>query len=235
MEYDWQPGLNALLIFGGMFAVLGIVAYLHRAYEDRRREQVQTIGRSVGYEFLAVPDVEFENSLSRFAICTIGHSRKIWNLLLGTSGDADVILFDYQFVMGSGKNQSYSTQTVLWLRSPELHLPRFLLKPEQFMDVVHGWVGGKDFDFPSHPEFSRRFLLVGDDEATVRAAFTEPVLQFFEQMSGAWIEGNSDTLLFCRRRHRVAPEQIEAFLNEGLATVDTFKISRGSCRDSPVV
>jgi hypothetical protein len=223
MEYDWRPGLNALLIFGGMFAVLGIIIYLHNLYEGRRSDQLKALGQSLGYEFLPVPDAEFERSLSRFALCTAGHSRKMWNLLVGTAGADDVILFDYQFVIGGGKNKSYSTQTVLWLRSPELKLPRFLLRPEHFGDTVHGWIGGQDFDFPDHPEFSRRFLLVGDVEAAVRSAFVRPVLQHFEQTSGIWVEGAGDTLLFCRRRHRVAPDQIAAFRAEGLAVLSAFK------------
>jgi hypothetical protein len=43
--------------------------------------------------------------------------------------------------------------------------------------------GLKDIDFPSHPVFSRRFLLMSEDEAAVRKLFSPAVLDACETLS----------------------------------------------------
>ncbi|MEL7124256.1 MAG: SulP family inorganic anion transporter, partial [Bacteroidota bacterium] len=78
-------------------------------------------------------------------------------------------------------------------------IPRFILEKEGFFDKIFDRVlalsGQKDIDFQLFTKFSNRFLLKGEDEAIIRAFFTEELILFFENTDVYHVESNGEALL----------------------------------------
>jgi hypothetical protein len=66
-------------------------------------------------------------------------------------------------------------------------------------------------------------LLRGENEPQIRALFTEPVLDYFEQHSRPSTEGMDDTLLFYRLGKRVAPAGVSQFLADAFEAQSLFR------------
>jgi hypothetical protein len=204
--------LTLALIGGG--AALGLAALVRRR-TSQRTEALQEMARRLGWafqggvEFSAVPDLE------RFELFRSGRSKALSNLVTSPAGARRAIVFDYTYVTGSGNAQRRHRQTVFYATREALDLPSFSLRPESFLHRVAGLVGYQDIDFERRPEFSRLFLLRGENEAGIRAAFDTPVLRFFEQRPGTCAAGIRNELLFWRPGGYASPEEVEALIREG--------------------
>ena len=112
-----------------------------------------------------------------------GNRGQVTNLFHGERDGRDVWLFDFCYSRSPGPPGGSLRATVVSLA---LHdpLPRFKLSPEGLMDRLIDATGGSDIDFPTNATFSRLYALQGEDEAAVRALFSEPVLDYFGGRSG---------------------------------------------------
>ena len=117
-------------------------------------------------------------------------------------------------------------QSVICFQSPQLNLPKFQLRPEHFFDKIGSKLGYQDIDFESHPtavEFSKKYLLRGKDEQTIRALFTDAVLTFFAaHPDKVCVEGSDDQLIWYQPGKIIEPEDIPAFMKEGFEVFRVF-------------
>ncbi|HLL46957.1 MAG TPA: hypothetical protein VK399_09600, partial [Longimicrobiaceae bacterium] len=148
--------------------------------EDERTRGLEEAAMGLGWSFAAKQPLDVIPGLERFGLFGQGRSRSITNFMAGHKDDVRAAVFDYQFTVGSGKSQSTVRQTVVYLRSAALGLPGFSVRPENVFHRIGSVFGYQDVDFPDRPEFSRRCLLRGPDEAALRAAFPAEVTGFFE-------------------------------------------------------
>jgi hypothetical protein len=137
-------------------------------------------------------------------------------MLHGTSGARALVIFDFYYVTGSGKHAQTWQTTALKIQFEGTELPYFSLRPEGIWDKVTDWYGHQDIDFDTHPAFSRKYHLRGDDEAQIRAVFTPQVLGYFEAHPGLNLEAYGRTIMFYRLGKRVSPKDIRDFLASGL-------------------
>ena len=66
---------------------------------------------------------------------------------------------------------------------------------EKIFDRVMALTGFKDIDFEMYPDFSKRFLITGRNEAEIRAFFTDELIRFFESRQIYHIESNGEALI----------------------------------------
>jgi len=66
---------------------------------------------------------------------------------------------------------------------------------EKIFDKVMAFTGFKDIDFEMYPDFSKRFLITGRDEAEIRAFFNDELIRFFENRQIYHIESNGEALI----------------------------------------
>ena len=59
-------------------------------------------------------------------------------------------------------------------------IPQFTLDREGFLERVYAFAGFKDIPFKEHSDFSKRFFLLGEDEAAIKAFFNDDLIHFFE-------------------------------------------------------
>ena len=213
MEYLYLlPLVGLVVITAGMVAM---ISWAKRRVRERNRG-MEEAARAMGWSWAAEQPLDVIPGLERFGFFGQGHHRSIRNFVAGEKDEVRAAAFDYQFTVGNGKSSSTQRQTVVYLRSASLALPAFSVRPEHVFHRIGGVFGYQDIDFPDRPEFSRRCLLRGPEEAAVRAAFPEAVTGFFEGETRWCADGEGEELLVWRSGELAAPGEIPGLLAAGL-------------------
>ncbi len=76
--------------------------------------------------------------------------------------------------------------------------------------------GLQDIDFDTHPDFSKRYLLKGDDESEIRKLFRLDTLSFYESHGKLSTEAAGHQLIHYHANRRVPPEKLSEFIREGV-------------------
>jgi len=211
--------MDALLVVaavGGVVALVGFIVFLTQRQAAARREALEAVAQTSGWSFagdrvlLAALGIR-----ERFRLLSEGSSHRARNVMRMAERDEDVLIFDHQHVVGSGKHRHTCTQTVVHIRSPRLSLPPFVLSPEHALHKLGGFLGYHDIDFPESPEFSSTYLLRSKEaEDRVRMLFHPAVRLFFEQRPPLTVEGHNGELLIYRRQRRVKAEDVRLWVGD---------------------
>jgi hypothetical protein len=211
----------------------GIIALFQ--YEKQRSKKLKEFAEHMGMKFSEKGDSALRESLSLFDLFK---ESQITNVLhgdseqLGYGEEFKVRILECSYVVASGEHGTKTivqTQTVICFHSPQLSLPRFGVRPEEWHHKLRSKLGYQDIDFESHPtavEFSKKYLLRGKDEQKIRALFTDEVLAFFAGQDKICVEGFSSHLCFYRARKLIEPEDIPAFMKEGFEVFRLFTSSQ---------
>lgn len=189
----------------------------------KRSEALQRFAALMGFQYSEKADLVAELQASGFRLFTHGRSKKSSRLLSGQTGAVSVRIFDYRYVSGAGKNSRTVAQTVILLNSDRLDLPRFALQPENIFHKIGQAFGMKDIDFDLYPEFSKRYLLRGDDEEAVRNLFKSYVLEFLTRQPGLHVEGAAQAMIIYRLGKRIPPLKLEAEYRAALEINELLK------------
>ena len=68
-------------------------------------------------------------------------------------------------------------------------------KFEKIFDRVMAFTGYKDIDFEMYPDFSNKFLIMGNKESEIRSFFTDEIIRFFEDHQIYHLESNGEALV----------------------------------------
>jgi hypothetical protein len=208
-----------VVLFAGIGALMFLIV---RAAEQQRCDQLQAIANRMGFVFSAGADAGLLGRMSGLSLCSKGHGRTAYNAMQRRIHDIDVTLFDYRYTTGSGKHHQTHSQTVALFETDRLRLPRFTLCPQHFFHRIASALGSQDIDFEAHPVFSESYRLQGPDEEGIRRMFDEEALLYYTRHSNLHTEGDGQRLIVYRGRSRVDPQQMEAFLQQGLDVLDAF-------------
>jgi hypothetical protein len=208
MEREQAKRLTPIIV--GVMVFLSIIGSIYGFYSSRRRKE-DLKGFGAGMGFFTSPAGDHSAVLKKIK----------WSGLFGGSGlvkaspsnvrhlmqknieSADVAIFDR--VTGGGQSEEVLTTVVLF-ESTLLSLPYFLLRPEGMFDKVESAFGDQDIDFEGFPNFSRQYLLRGQEEQ-VRNVFNSNVLSYFDNDPGWTLEGFETQLLVYRNKERVASKE----------------------------
>ena len=142
-------------------AAIAIAIYVNLAAK-RRVQALAALAASNGLEFNEEDPFNLPDRLAGISQFNQGNSRKASNVIHGTYAGRDVLLFDYQYTTGSGKNR-HTHRLSACLEPAGVPLPALLIRPETFLDKAAAFVGFEDIDFESD-EFSRKFFVKGPDK-----------------------------------------------------------------------
>lgn len=211
MPFPFTTVLLAVLAF----LVVGTVLFF-RQMERRRCERMERAARALGFSFAArKKDVPPE--LTGFQLFSVGRYRWVSNRMAGRVRGVEVELFDYEYTQDAGETGIHNPhQTVFCARAAGMDLPAFALRPKRALHKLAAWFGDQDIAIAGHPDFTRDYLLRGPDEPAVRALFHESLVRFYDEHPGLCTEGRRDILLVYRAERQVDPEDLGAFLAEGL-------------------
>ncbi len=210
--------MEAILIIGVILLFVGAgIAYTVWA-EKKRTEGLAMAAEQMGLEFIKeAGQTGVLERLADFMLLQQGRGRKLQNLITGDSGDIRISIFDYQYTVGSGKQQHTHKQTVICLESGLLAIPSFTLRPESFFDRIGGALGiQKDIDFDEYPNFSKTFLLQSGDETAVRSLFHPELVQKLEMNRRQCMEAAPGKVILYIASQRRNPEQLKELFAEAL-------------------
>lgn len=214
--------MNALW-FVGVLALIGSLGYFSWLGTKRRREAMQALARRTGFTF----SEEASCSIGGLPLFERGRSGRGYNALTGLFDGQSVTLMDYRYTVGSGKNRRTHLQTVALFPDAGRDLPELALLPESLVHKIGQVFGYQDIDFDGDPEFSRRFLLRGADEARIRALF-DPDLRAAccRHFDGWTVEVGGGRMLVFRAGRTVDVEEIRAFLTTSSRIAGTLRRGR---------
>jgi hypothetical protein len=194
-------------------ASLGGLAW--RLRRDRlRQESLAGLAARLGLSFQAeAPGLDAEDYRG-LHLFSRGRERTYRNVLNGRPEGTDgLILCDYGYTTGDGKNTKTLRQTVALLAYARGGVPRFELRPEGVLHRVGAIFGYQDIDFKESPGFSSSYLLRGTDEAAVRGLFRTNLREYFETHPGWCVDGRGSWLAAYRQDVLVKPADIPAFID----------------------
>ncbi len=212
-----------LFVGGVIFVVVGLSLFGVYMYEKARTEQFQAVSDDLGLQFHPKGDPAFQSSISHHRLFNQGRSRKTRNMIFGQTEDVELAIFGYRYTTGTGEHQHTHQQTVISFQSSYLALPEFELRAESFFHKIGKVFGYTDVNFESHPQFSKRYLLRGSDEAAIRELFNSELREFFEAQEGVSVEASKDGLIYYRAGKRIKPTDVRSFMEEGFRVYRILK------------
>ena len=201
----------------GAAGIIGAVFAFAFRWHVRRSKQLSALAGRMGFFYERDGPAWMLEGFAGFELFGQGSSRRFHHVLKGRMAAGQILLFDYEYTVGSGKNSSTYYQTVFALETPGRELPAFSLAPETFSDKLFSLFGSQDIDFEEFPAFSKAYLLRGKDESAVRALFAPRALREFESRPGFFVEGAGGWLMFYKSDAAVSVDKLETFFSEGAA------------------
>ena len=219
------PAFIPVLIAG---AVAFTILFIKKAHARARQKAMEQLAQRLGMSFSAADIFGLLPQLKGFDLFRrerrwLGRAGKIKNVLRGMAGDTEVYLFDYTYVISSGKSARRITQTVFFANNKDWYLPEFCLKPENWSHKILSSFDKSDINFPENPDFSNRFWLSGEFESLIRKKFSPAVQDFLCENPPAHLEGNNFYLLAYKPRKALDTNEAEAFFHHCCQVVKLFQ------------
>ncbi|WP_323787486.1 SulP family inorganic anion transporter [Psychroserpens sp.] len=176
-----------------------------------RQENLETIANDYGLIYSAEKnkDTGFLDPFLFFKVKQINH---IYNELI--EKDKDYKLFDIEFSEGEFIAKEVIRTSMLHI-ALNTTIPVFTLDRESLIDKVYALAGFSDINFDHHQDFSKRFHLVGEDRAAIKALFNDDLIHFFESNPYYHIESNGNSLLIFSKQRLASTKEIKALLDFG--------------------
>lgn len=164
---DHMPGIFVAMMVG-FLVLVGLGIWLFVKHEKKRTAQWEQIAQRIGADFEVY---DTSQSDFKFKLFEKGEKKKMKNHLRWESDGIVVHLSDYQYVTYSyssrGRTATTHRQTICVIEKSNLDFPAtFLRKSVTLIDWVGGKIGFQDIDFPEDEEFSKSFILKGDEVRT---------------------------------------------------------------------
>ena len=187
-----------------------------------RGSALKEIAARLDLSYSPADKIQVWNLLSDFKLFKRGSRRNVRNLIWKDDHQLDIKIriFDYHYTISTGNSSSTFKQTVFFVQSKSLGLPKFYMRPEHFLHKIGGWLGIEDIDFTSHEVFSDHYHLKGEEEGIIRDTFTEDVLHYFTFEKDWYLEGLNYYLIVYKDKKRIEPDQIANFYGKGKMMFD---------------
>ena len=198
------------LVIVGFIAIAVVVGILGYISALKRREAMAAVAAKLSLHFAPGKNRDMARRYRFLDKLRRGSSRYAFNILSGSYKGHDLILFDYHYRTGSGKNTQhhYISFFILHLAAS---FPELVIGPEGLFSKIAQAIGYDDIDFESH-EFSRKFCVRSGDKKFAYDVCNNRMIEYLLSNTdlSIEIEGNSLAISFS---HRLSPEHIEPNLN----------------------
>lgn len=213
-------------VMGGVALLVGGIIYARVLSERKRNAAMQMVAHSMGFSFEEACELESLGGLTAgLPVFGKGHSRKARRMMRGRLSGRDAAIFDYCYTTGGGKSAHRHAQTIVLLPDGGRGLPDFSLSPENFMHRIAEAFGYQDIDFPEFPDFSKRYLLRGPDEAAIRRAFTANTLAWLGGTTGWHVQAAGGRLAIFREGRYTDTAEIPGFASEALRLAGSLPVA----------
>jgi len=198
------------LIIVGFIAIIVVVSVLAYISAGKRREAMAKLAAELGLRFAPNKNWDIAKRYSFLDKLRVGSNRYAFNILNGNYKGYDVIVFDYHYRTGSGKNTQHHYISFFVLHLP-VSFPELVIGPEDIFSKMAQAIGYDDIDFESH-EFSRKFCVRSPDKKFAYDVCNARMIEYLLSNTDLTIEIEDDALAISFGS-RLSPEQIEPNLN----------------------
>ena len=183
-----------------------------------REKEMAEIAHRLGMQFVAEEEWSLVERLDDFYLFKRGGRKRILNMMMRKDPllHEELYVFDYQYTISTGKSAHTYRQTVFFIKSRQLALPEFLMKPESIFHKIGAYLGMQDIDFEEHPEFSNQYLLQSEDETRTRSMMKPEVARFFTVNRDWSMEGIGYYLILYKNNKLLPSNVIRDFYQKGL-------------------
>jgi hypothetical protein len=198
------------LVFFIFIVIVAAVAVLGYISSLKRRQAMADVASKLGLQFMPGKDrymarrYDFLDKLRR------GSDRYAFNVLSGGYQGNEVLLFDYHYRTGSGKN-SHDYYISFFILQLPASFPELVIGPEGIFSKIAQAVGYDDIDFESH-EFSRKFCVRSRDKKFAYDVCNARMIEYLLSNTDLSIE-IEDRALAISFSSRLSPDQIEPNLD----------------------
>lgn len=117
--------------------------------------------------------------------------------------------------------------TVLVVRLNQ-EIPKFILEREGLFDKIFDRVkalsGYRDEGFKLYPNISKKFLLTGEDDPTIKRIFHTDFVKFLEKHKIQHIESNGEALMIFKYLHIAPVEEVQNMLSFSVKLLDNLNL-----------
>lgn len=221
-----SPAVIVGLVIGFIVLIIVIVIVV----EKKRKEAWQQLASELGITYRKRGNMH--NEFGGFKIFySKGSRHRSKHVCQGDYNGVRLTLGDYTYTTyrrdsDGDRSSSNHTQTILVIQDPELDLPHsFVRRQVRFFDFLGSVFGGQDIDFDEDPEFSKAFVLQGDDEGATAELFGEPELRqaFLEHKKSKLQLEAFDDAIVAHWGKRLSPEDVRVRLQELFELRDALK------------
>ncbi|MEP0986150.1 SulP family inorganic anion transporter [Ekhidna sp.] len=186
---------------------------------SHRQKRLRNLATRNDYQYSSQVDWN-TTYLKEFHFFEIRPIERKSNSLKGVYKDLNVSweISDVTFNEGQAFTAETFNATLMVLKLNK-KVPVFTLEKEgvfeRFFDRVMAFTGYKDIDFEIYPDFSKKFLLMGNNESEIRSFFKDEIIRFFENHHIYHLESNGEALLIFNKIKLARTDETLAFIEYG--------------------
>jgi MFS superfamily sulfate permease-like transporter len=184
---------------------------------SQRQKRLRNLATEKDYEFSSQVDWN-TIYLKKFHFFEIRPIERKYNCLKGSFVDLNVSWEIADITFNEGQAFTAETfNTTLMVLKLNRKIPVFTMEKEAVLDKlfdrVMAFTGYKDIDFEMYPDFSKNFLLMGNNEAEIRSFFTDDIVRFFENQQIYHLESNGEALIIFDKIKLARTDETIGFIN----------------------
>jgi MFS superfamily sulfate permease-like transporter len=212
-------GLDSHVSFSTHNRALKISLTDSNAKLSQRQKRLRNLATEKDYQYNSKIDWN-TIYLKKFHFFEIRPIERKYNCLTGLYKDLEVSweIADITFNEGQAFTAETFNTTVMVLKLNK-KIPVFTMEKEgvlgKIFDRVMAFTGYKDIDFEMYPDFSNKFLLMGDNESEIRSFFTDDMIRFFENNHIYHLESNGEALIIFDKIKLARTDETTAFIKYG--------------------
>ncbi len=184
-----------------------------------RQKLLRNLATERDYKYSS--EVNWQTSyLKQFHFFEIRPIERKYNCLNGLFEELNVSWEIADVMFNEGQTFTAETfNTTLMVLKLNRKLPVFTMEKEKayerLFDRVIALTGYKDIEFEMYPNFSKKFLVMGNHVDEVRSLFTDEVISFFEEHQISHIESNGEALLIFNKLKLARADETIEFIKYG--------------------
>lgn len=192
---------------------------------SQRQKRLRNLATEKGYQYTSQVDWN-TIYLKKFHFFEIRPIERKYNCLKGTFEDLNVSWEIADVTFNEGQAFTAETfNTTLMVLNLNKKIPVFTMEKERVLeklfDRVIAFTGYKDIDFKMYPDFSNKFLLMGNNESEIRSFFKDNIIRFFENHQIYHLESNGEALIIFNKIKLARTDETISLIDYGkeLATL----------------
>lgn len=184
---------------------------------SQRQKRLRNLATEKDYEYSSLVDWN-TIYLKKFHFFEIRPIERKYNCLKGTFEDLNVSweIADVTFNEGQAFTAETFNTTLMVLKLNK-KIPIFTMEKEavleKLFDRVMAFTGYKDINFEMYPNFSNKFLLMGNNESEIRSFFTDKIVRFFENNQIYHLESNGEAIIIFDKIKLARTDETIAFID----------------------